>query len=379
MNDDILDRHIHLIYNTVTDPLAWKDCLSEISTTINAKAGMIGVDDIQEKTHLTSMRYGFSEDAIDALAPYHAKCLWTHELIELNPKRFVTSEQLLAPKKYMTSELFNGFGRHFDSFHATGMYFDQTGDQALRMSFLRGQSQGAYGQRETDYLNRLLPHIKRAVSLSRKMLDQALLLQITEYAFDKHDHMVFIVDSFSKLINMNKAATASLKDAKWFDVHQNKLVFKKGLRNSEYLSALSSVTRPENLEDLQASVPFLVEFDEETKQGHYLMEVIRFQTHVESELSQIMNVKSETLAMVTIRNLSHSPQTLSDRLKQLFLLSNSETEIALLLAMGTAPKQIAEERCRSIETVRTQIKKITAKLDAKNTSHLIAKINQLSA
>jgi DNA-binding CsgD family transcriptional regulator len=63
----------------------------------------------------------------------------------------------------------------------------------------------------------------------------------------------------------------------------------------------------------------------------------------------------------------------------LYDLTPAETEVAVLLAQGLAPAQIAERRAVSVETVRNQIKALLEKTGAERLGGLIALLaSQLS-
>lgn len=379
MNNETLDHHIRLIYETAASPSLWINTLTDISSTINAKAGMIGSDNIRTKTHLTSIRSGFSQDALDALAPYHAKCLWTHALIELNPNSFVTSEHILPQKEYLASELFDGFGRYFDSHHAIGLYFDKTGESAFRMSFLRSKTQGPYGQYEATYLNSLLPHIKQALNLSRQFADNNLLSQFSNNAIiNSNNNAVFVIDRFCKIIKVNEFAESHLRDENWLQIVQNRLVIKKGFCNSKFQSIVASVTRSDNFLNMKTIIPFIIEIENNSSTESWLVEISRLEINIDSNYAHIFNIQNQATALVTVKKLPQSSHYSYQRLKTLYNLSETEIDIAIKLANGDSPLKISDDRCRSIDTIRTQIKQLNAKLGLKNSNQTIAIINQLT-
>jgi DNA-binding CsgD family transcriptional regulator len=378
MNNETLDNHIHAIYETVGTPSLWKNTLSDISATINAKAGMIGSDNVKTKTHLASIRSGFTQDALDALAPYHSKCLWTHALIALNPSRFVTSEQILPLKEYLASELFDGFGRYFDSHHAIGLYFDKAGESAFRMSFLRSKSQGPYSQYEATYLNLLLPHIKQALNLSRKLVDNNLLTQFSNNAIASHNNAVFVIDGFCQIIKVNKFAEEQLCKENWLQVVQNRLVIKKGLCNSKFQALVASVTRSDNFVNMKTNIPFIIEFDSSSTKDSWLMEISRLDINIDSDYAHIFNFPNQAFALITVKKLTQLSHYSPQRLKSFYNLSKTEIDIAIKLANGDSPLKISEDRCRSLDTIRTQIKHLNEKLGLKNTNQIISRITQLT-
>ena len=54
-------------------------------------------------------------------------------------------------------------------------------------------------------------------------------------------------------------------------------------------------------------------------------------------------------------------------------LTKSENEVIELKAMGFLEKEIADQRCVSIHTIKTQVKRAIKKAQARSSYHLIAK------
>lgn len=61
-------------------------------------------------------------------------------------------------------------------------------------------------------------------------------------------------------------------------------------------------------------------------------------------------------------------------LRDHFGLTRVESEIAVRVAAGQCPKQIARETCRSVETVRNQLKTIFEKTETHSQLQLAVKI-----
>lgn len=379
MNSETLDYHINLIYNTVTEPDRWLLCLEKIAATINARTAMIGVDDIKSKTSIASQRYGFSEHELEALKIIRSKDVWVHRLLQLQHDSFLYNEQILPQKEYKASEMYAHYGKPYDMHHTIGLYLEKTAGQALRIAFQRGQSQGAYSQKEVDYLDRLLPHIKRAVQLSKNFLTTDLSNKLNRKALQEQTHGLAILDQYGQIMMINDALESIFVDQNWLEVKNNHLLFTKGLSNNDYLGAIASLTRPEKLQTMQGTVPFLINGHSESGRESWLLEFSRFQSDPDSTLSPILGFGPEPLVMLTIKNLTSQSPNIKTRLKTLHKLSDSEIEIALGLSKGYCPKDIAESRSRSIETIRTQIKQITTKIGVRSSNALISHINQLAS
>lgn len=81
--------------------------------------------------------------------------------------------------------------------------------------------------------------------------------------------------------------------------------------------------------------------------------------------------------LATLRGVSRRDVAFSQHLRTAFGLTQSEADIALQMADGDSRETIAAGRGASIETVRSQVKSLFAKLGVRRTGELTAKLNRL--
>jgi DNA-binding CsgD family transcriptional regulator len=378
LDRDGLDKHINLIYETVTEPARWHACLESIASSINAKSAVLGVDDLQSNLLITGTRVGFSEDMLAEYQKFQGKDLWVETLKKVDSQQFLLSHELVPQNDYLASEVFDCLARQLDVYHTTGLHLNRADSTALRIAFQRGKCQGFYGKEEKNYLNRLLPHIKRALSLSRKLLDTQLSEALTEGMFEQLEYGVLLVDSIGAVVRKNNIIEKILSTGQLFKVQNNRLRSVHGIRDGDLSSAIVSVCQTERLEDLDATFPFLISKQNDGVEQIWLIEITRFQVSGNRSTFQFTGMQPEPLALLSIRDLSKNSKTLDKRLKTLYELSASEIDIAVELSKGHSPKEIAEKRCRSIETIRTQIKQVITKMGAKRTNDLVVLVNKIS-
>lgn len=386
MADDALDYNINQIYEAVSSPNLWKQCLEGVASVINAKSAMLGLDDAKTQCNLTSLRYGMAHDAIAEMQAFRDKDPWVKCLLNIDTNRFLFNEQFLPQKYYFASEFFNDFGQRHDIYHTAAIYLKREHNQALRLSFQRGKSQHAYGTKETEYLNRLLPHFKHAVSLSARFFESPLTTSYLSPIKNSED-AIFILDSHCRLQYLNMLAENMLKQSHIVQFQNNHLRFKCPPANA-IKTTIRSVTRADQIINMPPSNAFIINVDESNTNKTYLIEVNRFSNHREQMTENLLpqtahfsrpNVRlNKNYAILTIKQLFHTLDTTKKRLKQLFNLTNTEVEIACLIANGLSSSDIAKRRSRSIETIRTQLKQIILKMNVKSVNQLIVRVNDLS-
>lgn len=362
MDIEKLEQHIQLIYMSVNDPTLWTKCLKEIGESIEAKSAKIETGSRFEELTLL-VKTQISQIIIRSVTTHLEK-----KTLSISDKK---NFQLL-PLSNIDHE-HNKFEKCKSSENTIHAYIGQSSDNLVRISFDRCISQDPYEDIHIVYLNRLLPHIKQALALCKKTFQQETEIEVSQKILDSTQSVVLIIDSDMNIIKKSTKSNELLSKEILLKTCSNKITGIYGLTQKEFCFAINSVTKNNNSNIEPSHYPFLIPNNKDG--GFLLLEISRFEINLGSSFDLL---KANILAMITIRELSNKHESLENRLKLLFSLSDSEAEISTLLSNGLTPKEIANKRNRSIETIRTQIKQICIKLGVKNTNSLIAHINHIN-
>lgn len=392
MNQGTLDRDLHAIYQTVSNPNRWSECIEAIGQSINAKSGMIGFDDVVTKTPLSSERFGFSPDQIPIILKYSPVDIWVQNLIKSGIDTFGVSEQFVPYKKFLASGMFDGYCRDFDMHHATGVYIDKSDGIGLRMAFHRSRSQGGFDAKEVPYLNTLLPHLKRAANLAKLFQHARLSSRKLDQSLDALPYGAMILNEHGCVLLSNTAAERCLNgSSQCFSYSNAHIKSVKGVQDSDYFGLLNSLTRSEKLAEMPLAKSFLVRSHE----GGHLVEFNRFEADMD-DLNPLVDWRlyssnaSVPCVLVLIKKLgasngrkmqeldSAAANTAHLRLEKLYHLTKAESDISAQLCAGLSPADISKIRFRSVDTIRTQIKTIQTKMNVHSTNKVISNVARLT-
>jgi DNA-binding CsgD family transcriptional regulator len=83
------------------------------------------------------------------------------------------------------------------------------------------------------------------------------------------------------------------------------------------------------------------------------------------------------LALIVLRDPEAAGRSAEDRLRQLFGLSPTEASLAVALAQGLTPEDMADTRRVSLATIRTQLRAVSEKMGCNRLAQVAAIVARL--
>lgn len=379
MDSDTYNRHLNLIYDCAQAPSLWEPCLDAISHSIKAKSGCISKDNLSTTKGQWSIRANFSPDMLEAYEENVDTDIWVEWLAKHPQETFQASHEIIPQKDYQNSDMFHRYGKYTDIYYATGLHIQHAQDTGIRVAFQRGKHQGGFEPHTLAYLNRLLPHMQRTIALNKRMVELNIDKQLSDELLNQFSFPIFILDSNHTIQLANQAAESLLNITDRVCVHKNKITKIQGIKPNLLSEALSTASMPDALysENSQLISRFICK-DENNKQTDWVIEVFPCKTSVSSYSHSLFGSVHSHYCVLTIHDTGKGTQSSHRVLLEDFKMSPAEIDVAALIAQGLSPKEIADCRHRSLETIRTQIKTINSKLGNSRTSQTIALMNKLS-
>jgi DNA-binding CsgD family transcriptional regulator len=287
--------------------------------------------------------------------------LWARAALS---KRFINrmfvGEAIVSPDEYASSIFYNEFFRRYgeDTFHCLG------GAQATRagtalIGVYRNRSDQPFADIETERLNSLVGHIRSALTLRGRLAAEHRLVTLGQAAWDATNLVSIVVRRDGRRLQHNEAAETVLRRADPFKAGGDVLQAAACGQQERLTRAIRLATAP--VEPSGSSLRM------ETAAGvEYLVSI-----------TPISRRSGPSLALVLFKDPLAPQDTLQGQLQSAWGLTPHEAMVAAELAQGRAIAEIAERRDVLESTVKTQLKAISAKMDAHGQSELIAKMARL--
>lgn len=271
-------------------------------------------------------------------------------------------DDLLDGAQYRLSEFYQDFARPNGQEH---MLLGVIGDDDRTVIGLFRDGRG-FGEREISDLSRLIPHIRRAVQVRKRLQQAERAASLTHAAFEALPGCAIVVDGDGYVLHANSSASQCLsrRDLPFYlapEINSGKLrliVDNRG--KSAQLSRLISETA-------YSGNGGAVRFEFEAASGariRQLAVLVLPQPTAFSASAVLSGAGAHVLIMV--HELSRPTLINPSLMQDLFGLSAAESAVAMALLGGQTSEAVARERKVSLETVRTQIRMVLRKTNAAN-------------
>lgn len=210
-SDDLLDV-VGRVYESALRPLDFSEAVSSIARLLDARTGAFVVQDVQRRRVISSslVRVTAEEMSLyerDWLPMDHG----SQRVLPGLPQGTIATEEDVP--NFYRSEIYEGYFRRREMDHMMACLAANTPSVMAFASFHRPRRRGAFTADEQTRFRRLVPHLARATTLQRHLLDGETRARLTAEALDALGTAVVIFDTQGAPVLVNRAATILLKES----------------------------------------------------------------------------------------------------------------------------------------------------------------------
>lgn len=365
-----LSRLIAAAYDAASDASLWTPFLRELAVASGAHAADLMMHDVRQHSHTISSFFGVNPDAIQLYNNYFYQIdPWVPQGA-LKPEGWVGgSERLCEVERFRSGEFFNDYSLPYaDVGHAMFAVMQKTDGRISNVSVFRSPTAEPFGSSELDILRALVPHLQRASRLHFQIAELKGLAASFQSAFDMISTAIMLLGAKGQIVAANRAAADLLSK------NDGLVATRRGLQ-AECLSE-------------SASLQGLVADAVGTANGKGLKALGSLQISRRAGVPlqvQIMPIRNYPLdgvqpvcAMVVIIDPTQKVRPPHELLQTIYGMTPAECRVAMLLADGNSPKEIANMLAVGLSTVKTQLARIYGKTGTSRQSQAVRVLTQLS-
>lgn len=351
------------IYDALTDDDAFQALSAKLAAAVGARSATLQVFDsngaFQEMTYSH-----FTPEMLDF---YVAHEMYSHDIWRFPTERrdakdrFILVTEKVSVERLERSIFFNEFLKPFgdDSTHCVGGSFRFPGG-TVAVGFHRPIRGAAFDMNDLRTLDPLSGHLRRLFEVRGALSSANRRLRLAEAALDSNVNAIFVVDAAGRPVFMNRQSCALLANDDVLHLMPAGLRAHDGRLSEKLVAAFASACgRAQVAGGVLAATP---------RVGPPLRIVVTPWVF-----------EGQTHALVVVHDPARADGLMSAKLRALYGLTTGEAATAISLARGLVPAAVARDRGVSLATVRTQIRQILSKMDAKGIPELVGLVVTIPA
>jgi DNA-binding CsgD family transcriptional regulator len=360
------DAVVNAIYDAALEPEGWAPCLAAIKDQFHCPSAIFFVEDTAHKQANFSLMEGLDKKRTLA---YYSYYIFKDPNLKAKLGRPVgtvtASNFLMRDADWENQEYYWDFARHGRVFYQLGGTIASGPGLVGAVGLHRPKRAGGFTRRDVSALQKIIVHVRRAYQIGRTL--SARDATVAE-VLDRLPHAIFLVDAAGRAVLMNRHAERLLRAQDGIGLEDGRLVSRPvpgwprlervihqatqtGQGEENHPGAAIALGRPSGRAPYQALVTPL---------------------RVPASRLRLGATPPRAAVFVTDPEARTLPPT--DALMAWFRLTRAEARVALDLAEGRSPEEIAGARHTARGTVRAQLHAIYGKMDVARQSQLVKKV-----
>ncbi len=209
-----IDELIGAIYDCALEPRAWGDFLARLSRHLGGQAASLFAQDLWSSQVGFLVQHGF-DPAFEAsyMQHYATTNIWQPLMASLQPGSIGTDEQVSTLAELHRTEWYADWLRPQGLAHAVGGVVLNDSRGSMQLTVLRPERHGHFHAEEQALLQRLLPHMQRAMAVHRRLATVAVTQDALLTGYEGLGLCVFVVDAEARVLHANRHAEDRLRAA----------------------------------------------------------------------------------------------------------------------------------------------------------------------
>jgi len=355
-NEDRLLGLIELAYEAASDAARWPALLQGLASALGCEVVAFDLHDREARVARVQHHVGPQDASLQRAYEdyYAARNVFLHARPDLTFSGAIRNGEAIVPDRdAMRSEYFNDFLRRISVLHAVGMVPLREGSVMALLSLMRRIGAPSFSDDDLALLGRFMPHLQRATVIQRRLREVELERAAASEALDRLQYGVVVLDEQGKVMLVNTAADEMLSA-------------NDGLRTASH--RLTAVA-PDDAETLRRSIVQAC-----APPGRLTLDVGAFLrisrpsgrrpfglTIAPLRIATLDLATRRPAAVVFVSDPDRSSTGAQANFQRLFGLTASEANVADRLLGGRSLEEIAADRGTSLNTTRTNLKRVLAK------------------
>ncbi|MGH1361634.1 MAG: helix-turn-helix transcriptional regulator [Burkholderiaceae bacterium] len=369
LSDATFDQCVADIYSAASGETRWEEVCDSISSAMDlCGIHIIGLSKKSGQLLFSWEGGALSKEAFfDYVTHYHPENPRLTYALSLQGEEWVHDHFLFDDKFVQESPFFQEFAIPYGARFLSGTKLVDDEDHVVMFGAIRSTTQVPLNEDEMKTMCRFRLHLVKAMAIHLRLREAFKSLSVGHDLLNALPYPIFVVNLTGQITHQNRLAaeTAGFSDF----IHTNSRRFELSDRsaNTSFAQKLQEIERTHRSDGKPAAGNFIVPI------GDALTPAVVIGVVVDPDES-MQSFGIETLVLVIVHEISKQSSIDPFIVGKIFNLTPAESFVATTLANGSSADTIASERGVSVQTIRSQVRSIYAKIGIHSQAELTNKI-----
>jgi DNA-binding CsgD family transcriptional regulator len=286
------------------------------------------------------------------------------KLLGMLDRSVIVGDELVPHEQMKRTDFYNEYARRFETVRMMAGIVEAAPGALSIISINRDERDSAFGESDVALLEPLVPHIRQAVHLHRRLITAEFASIDFAKVIDSSSRAVMLVDATGTVTFLNRAAARLSARRDGLTVERGEL---RGARTEDTIrvrSLLEKTIKASRGEGTDAGAVLTLGRPSGLRPFVVLVSPVVGPRWVFPGMAP-------TAAALFVSDPEETPAPNEEGLRSLFALTRAEARLARLLAQGVTLKEAERHLGVGRETIRTQLKAIFLKTNTNRQADLV--------
>lgn len=368
-----------LAYECALEPSRWPVFLEMFGDALQSPACLMWAHDftthradIDSAEDGLGLHRGFEASALDSFSAHYCQTnVWLSNPLMHQPGTVVHSSALFSDQHLPRTEWYTDWLRPHDFFYSCAAVVEHANDRSFNLTVLRSSQAGRYSPAELGMVQALMPHLKTAVALHRKLHRTQALAAGSVALLDSLPLGVVLLDAQGSVLHVNRQAQTLLQHTQLLHLQERKVHAAHATANEWLQHTIGQCLR--TAQAMAGRSAGHMGSPLHSGEGRRLQHWNGQQLHV---MVAPLPVTAQPYGMpcgavVLLNDPARVLTSLTHSLHSYYSLTPAEAKLVQALVQGLSPQEYAQHMGLSIHTVRSQFKTAAAKIGVSRQADLV--------
>jgi DNA-binding CsgD family transcriptional regulator len=367
LDDTLLIELIDQVYAAAIDTTRWEQVTQSLGAAFSARYSLIFGFEPSTSRVLYATSWGLPADVLARYeSTFAALDIRMPAALQAPTDTVVTDEALIDRSIYVSSQIYNEYLHPLDLERLMAVLPHNSSGTRTIVSVNRPSRTGTFERCEREFMQRLVPHLQRALLMSAKLAKATISNCLSEEVMTRMHFGVVLLGPGGTVISVNPVAEALLRARDALMQSRGRLIAVERGLNDQLQRAIADAERIRTGSLINAAGTVVCPRPGSHSRLYLLV------APLPAEAIDLHG--TAPLTVVFIFDETARPTIEPANLSFLYGISPAEARVAAKLAEGYQLGEIAQTFSLSIETVRTHVKHLLIKFNCGSQAMLIREI-----